>query len=353
MTSVRDRRLHPAAWWLWAAGLALACSHTTNPVLLLLAISVAGLVVVRCRVEAPWSRSFGVLLRLGALVVVVRVVFSIVLAAPGGTHVLLTLPTIALPGPLESLHLLGPLTAEALLAALYDGLRLAAILACIGAAASLASPSRLLATLPAAAYEAGVAVVVATTFTPLLVEDLGRIRQARRLRGRPTTGLRALRETIVPVLEGALERSITLAAAMDSRGYGRRAPVPTPLRVVTRSLVLAGLLATAMGTYGVLAAGTPAVLGVPLLLAGAVAVLVGLALTGRRVQRTRYRPERWTTRSITVAVSGLAAGLLFVLMAGDPGLLGPISPPAWPSLPPAGTAIALAALPAAVAGARG
>ena len=350
---MRDRRLHPAAWWLWAGGLAVACSRTTNPVLLLLAISVAALVVERCRTDAPWSRSFGTLLRLGALVVLVRVVFSIVLAAPGGTHVLLVLPALSLPGPLAGLHLLGPLTAEALLAALYDGLRLAAILACLGAAASLASPRRLLATLPAAAYEAGVALVVATSFTPLLVEDLSRIRQARRLRGRSTSGLRALRETMVPVLEGALERSITLAAAMDSRGYGRRRSAPPALRAMTTGLLLAGLLATGMGAYGVLAAGSPPLLGAPLLLAGVVGAAGGLLLAGRRVPRTRYRPERMTPRSVTVTASGLLAGLIVVLWGGEPGLTGPVSPPAWPDLPPvAGLAIALAALPAAVAGRR-
>jgi energy-coupling factor transport system permease protein len=250
-------------------------------------------------------------------------------------------------------HLLGPLTAEALLAALYDGLRLAAILACVGAAASLASPSRLLATLPTAAYEAGVAVVVATTFTPLLVEDLGRIRQARRLRGRPTSGITALRATVVPVLEGALERSITLAAAMDSRGYGRRAPTSPRRRALTTSLVLGGVLATAVGTYGVLAAGTPTPLGVPLLIAGLLTCLTGVVIAGRRVQRTRYRPERWTPRSLLVAASGLAAGLLLVLLAGDPGLVGPISPPQWPGLSPlAAAALLLPALPALVAGAR-
>ncbi len=30
------RTLHPAAWWLWALGLAVTASQTTNPLLLVL-----------------------------------------------------------------------------------------------------------------------------------------------------------------------------------------------------------------------------------------------------------------------------------------------------------------------------
>lgn len=76
------------------------------------------------------------------------------------------------------------MTLEALLFALYDGLRLATLLICVGAANALASPARLLRILPGALYEAGVAVVVAMTFAPNLVQDVERLRAARRLRGR-------------------------------------------------------------------------------------------------------------------------------------------------------------------------
>ena len=39
------RLLHPAAWWAWAIGLAMAASRTTNPLLLALVLAVAGYVV--------------------------------------------------------------------------------------------------------------------------------------------------------------------------------------------------------------------------------------------------------------------------------------------------------------------
>ena len=67
------------------------------------------------------------------------------------------------------------------------------------------------------------AVVVALTVAPQLVESVLRVRRARRLRGgagaRPAGAAAAC---CCPVLEDALDRSLRLAAAMDSRGYGRR-----------------------------------------------------------------------------------------------------------------------------------
>ncbi len=101
------------------------------------------------------------------------------------------------------------------------------ILLCFGAANSLASPYRLLRSLPAVLYETGVAVTVALSFTPELVQSIGIVRQARRQRGIPTKGLRGMRGVAVPVLESALDRSLQLATSMDARGYGRRISVGT------------------------------------------------------------------------------------------------------------------------------
>ena len=75
------------------------------------------------------------------------------------------------------------MTREALLAGLYDGLRLAAIVICIGAANSLANPKRLLKSLPPALYEIGTALVIAVTILPQLADSARRVRRAQSLRG--------------------------------------------------------------------------------------------------------------------------------------------------------------------------
>ena len=343
------RWTHPAAWWAWALGLATAASRTSNPLLLLLIIGVAGWVVARRRPDAPWSRSYAVFLKLGLVVVGLRVVFEVVLGSGIGQHVIVTLPEIPLPSWFAGVSLGGPVTLEEVLFAAYQGLVLATMLACVGAANSLANPSRLLASVPAALYEVGVAVVVAMTFAPQLVDDVTRVRTARRLRGRSERGVRAFAGSVMPVLEGALERAVNLAAAMDSRGYGRIGAVSPALRRSAAGLLLGGLLGIALGVYGLLDDGTAGSFALPLLLIGAAAGATGLALAGRRSIRTRYRPDPWALPEWLVTLAGVVpAGVLVAVSVTDPAsLVGPTSPPAWPALP---LVPALAVLAAALAG---
>ncbi|MEU0805563.1 energy-coupling factor transporter transmembrane component T [Streptomyces sp. NPDC005970] len=331
--------LHAGAWWLWALGLATAASRTTNPLLLGLLVGVAGYVVAARRTDAPWARSYGAFLKLGLLVLAIRLCFAVLLGSPiPGTHVLVTLPEIPLPDWAQGVRIGGRVTAEGLVFALYDGLKLATLLVCVGAANALANPARLLKSLPGALYEAGVAVVVAMTFAPNLVSDVQRLRAARRLRGRPDRGVRALLQVGLPVLEGALERSVALAAAMDARGYGRTAQVPPAVARATAALTLGGLLGVCAGTYGLLAA-QGAGFGLPVLLAGLAAALGGLWLGGRRSVRSRYRPDRWDARAWLVAGSGVAvAGLMiwaasYAPQALDPPAVPLTSPvlPLWPA----------------------
>lgn len=333
--ATRSTALHAGAWWLWALGLATAASRTTNPLLLLLLVAVAGYVVAVRRTDAPWARSYGTFLKLGLAVLAIRLLFAVVLGSPiPGTHLLFRLPEVPLPHWAQGVRLGGRVTAEALLFALYDGMKLAALLVCVGAANSLANPARLLKSLPGALYEAGVAVVVAMTFAPNLVADVQRLRSARRLRGRPDKGVLALLQVGLPVLEGALERSVALAASMDARGYGRSAQLPPAVRRTTAVLTLGGLLGVCAGTYAVLSASGGGY-GVPVLLLGLAAALAGLRLGGRRSIRTRYRPDRWGARAWLVSGSGAAVAALMV-WAGSyaPGaLLPPAFPLAAPTLP--------------------
>ncbi|MGA5900135.1 CbiQ family ECF transporter T component [Streptomyces venetus] len=348
----RRGQLHPGAWWLWSLSLGTAATRTTNPLLLTLLITVSAYVVATRRPNTPWSRSYGAFVKLALAVLLIRLLFATVLGSPiPGTHTLLTLPELPLPAWTQGIRLGGEVTAEALTFALYDGLKLATLLICVGAANALANPSRLLKSLPGALYELGVAVVVALTFAPNLIADVQRLRAARRLRGRPDKGVRGLLHVGLPVLEGALERSVSLAAAMDARGYGRTAQVPAAVRRTTAALTLGGLLGVCAGTYGLLTAegGT---YGLPVLLTGLTTALAGLRLGGRRSPRTRYRPDRWDLRAWLVAASGVAvAALLTIAATRDPASLHPgvvpLVAPTLPLWPAAGVLLGL--LPAFVA----
>ncbi|OMI40848.1 putative integral membrane protein [Streptomyces sparsogenes DSM 40356] len=341
------RTLHPVAWWVWALALATAVSRTNNPLLLFLVLAVLGYVVSARRTEAPWARGFKYYLYLALTVVAIRVVFRAVFAT-GITprdHFLFSLPHIPTPHWYAGIRIGGPVSLEAVLSAATDGLRLACMLCCIGAANTLANPKRALRVLPGALYELGVAVTVAISVAPQLVQSVQRVARARKLRAGRTRGMRALRGIVVPVLEDALERSLRLAAAMDSRGYGRAGTATRRSRRITGALMLLGMCGLCAGAYGLLDATAPAFLGLPAMGLGAVLCVAGLRLGGRRVTRTTYRPDPWRLPEWAVAGSGvLSAILLFSNLGYDPAQLNStFYPLTWPGLPLVPTAAILLA----------
>jgi energy-coupling factor transport system permease protein len=350
------RSLHPGAWWLWAGGLAAAAMRTTNLLLLGLIIAVVALVVAARRSAAPWSRSFGVFVRLAVFVVLFRMVLQILIGARVAGTTLFTLPSVDLPSWMAGMSLGGRVTAEALVASLQQGVLLATVLLCFGAVNSLCSPYRMLQALPAALYEAGVAVTVALTFAPQAVIELGRVREARRLRGRPVSGLAFLKGLALPVLEGGLDRSVALAASMDSRGYGRRAAASTRARRVATAATLIGLLAVAVGLYGVASVSGPGALGLPLLAVGAALLALTLFAGGRRSPRTRYRPDPWRGPEWVVSASGLVALAAMIVAGRLPGgsaaLQPSTTPLRWPTVPVVAVVGILVALLPAVAAPR-
>lgn len=343
--------MHPLAWWAWALGLAVATTRTTNPLVIGLVLAAVVLVVVARRQDAPWGRAFRGYLVLAVLVVAVRVLFYVVVGIKTPGTVLVDVPRVALPDWAVGVELFGPVTLTGLLVAGYSGLRLGTLIVCFGAANALANPRRALRSLPAALHQIGTAVVIGVSVTPALVTSSARIRRAQRLRGHDERGLRAVLRTVVPVVSDALDRALTLAASMDSRGYARAVAGSTDRRVV--ALLLGSLLAAAIGTYGLLDGTTPGWLGVPVLALGALAAAVGGTLAGRRVTRTRYRPDPWRRTETVVAACGLVAGgLLVTATATDPAALDPsLSPLGWPELPPiALVSVLLAAAPAVLGG---
>lgn len=342
------RALHPGAWWLWALGLSVASSRTTNPLILLLIIAVCCLVVMCRRANTPWAHAFRLYLYLGAFIVVIRVLFRIVFSGDGPT-ILFTLPTVSLPPRTLGIELLGPVSAEALLSGLYDGIRLAAMVICVGAANALANPKRLLAAVPSALYEIGVVLVVTVALFPQIAESIVRVRRAVDLRSGPGHGRAGIRRVLVPVLADALDRSLRLAAAMDSRGYGRRAGMSRAAGRITSLLMLLGVAGLAVGAYGTMDGSTPRYLGVPMLVVGIVAAVAGLRLAGGRIQRSRYRPDRWRLAETFTAACGVAVGVMLYLTGRvDPAVINPsLYPISWPSLSPVVlAAMIIAAAPA-------
>lgn len=345
------RLLHPAAWWLWALAMAVAASRTTNPFLLLLIICVVGWVVLERREVGMFNPLLAFLL-IGLFAIGLRIVMVTLFGdSVAGRVVIFRLPEVPLPEWSSGVRIGGAVTLEGVLFAVYDGLRMATILVCLGAANALASPRRLLRYVPATLHEVGTAVVVALTFAPQLVEDARRVRAARRLRGHTPRRITDLPRLAVPVLVGALERSLDLAASMESRGYGRVVHRTTGSTRLAGLLTVVGLTGLIVGLYGLLDATSPLLLGWPMLALGVVAALSALAVGVKQDQRTHYRRERWATHEWLLAVTAVVPALVMGVAAGAQwaGVVPPQVPAHLPVVPlPLVAAILVGALAVAV-----
>ncbi len=328
--------LHPVAWWAWAMALAVAAARAPGLGAATAVLVASVLVVTRCAGTAPTARLFPGYLLLGAGIVLARLVFHVLVGIkPPGT-VVLDLPVVRAPDWAVGVQLLGPVTTTGLATAATAGLQLAALVICFGAASALADPRRVLRSLPAAMHHLGTAVVIAVSVTPQLVTAAATVRRAQRLRGTPERGWRAVRATAMPVLTDALDRSIALAASMDTRGFARAGAGRRSHRY---GLLLGlALVALALGTYGLLAGGPGWGGGLMLGVGTGVGVAVAV-LAGRQVRHTRYRPDPWgALETRTTAAGVVAAGLLILGPSFADGTMRSVAVPA--------AAFVVAALPA-------
>ena len=215
-------RFHPFAWWGWATLLSLALFMTQQPWFASGLILACTVLVSRFRGTDPWSRSFDVAMRFIFVIISIRMFIAVIFGVPIPGRTLFTLPTIQLPEWIAGIRLGGAVTLERLSSTFGEVLIIAAVVALFATATSLTSPHRLIRSLPLAFYQLGLILTIATSVFPQLVTSIKRIRLARRMRGQEVAGLRHWRKIAMPLLEDSLERSLDLAAAMESRGFGQR-----------------------------------------------------------------------------------------------------------------------------------
>jgi energy-coupling factor transport system permease protein len=179
---------------------------------------------LRAPVRRRWLYLAGALSSSAALLVVTPFVERL----PGATF--WTGPTLPVLGTLD-------VTSTELSGALFNALRLAAVTLAFAAYALLLDHDRLVQA-AGVARRSVLAVALATRLVPALERDAAGLVVALRGRGVEPRGLRGHARLLSPLLAGSLERSLSLAEAMEARGFGRpgatRLP-PPPWRARERA----------------------------------------------------------------------------------------------------------------------
>lgn len=158
---------------------------------------------------------------LAVVFIAARVIYRILFNGAGTVGpVLLELPSVRLPAPYAHVVFLGPVTSPGLWEAVVSALPIAGLILAFGLLNAFVDVARGFMRLARGGPFQGIArtLVVAWAALPALADAVASVRLAFRLRGE-RLGPRAL----VPVLERTLEHASRVAAALELRGYGRRA----------------------------------------------------------------------------------------------------------------------------------
>ncbi len=240
---------HPLFWWLWALTL-LVILLLSSSTLTSISISIGAIALVLMkRSNTYWYKSFRWSLRLAALAFTLRMAIGVVIGVPMPGQVLFTIPSIKLPDLFVGIRLGGDVTSQRLSAAFDEATLLVALILIFAAASALSNPHELLRVLPKKYYGMGLATVIASSVAPQSARSIERVRAARRLRGESSSGMASFRKVGIPVLEESLERSIDLAASLESRGYGY---FPNPSRYRRQIWRLQETLALAAPIYALI-----------------------------------------------------------------------------------------------------
>lgn len=269
--------LHPLIWWLWVLTLAVFVIKTDSALIAAAVACALALVVSKLKSNNYWSRTFLLSVKLAFFIVLIRMGIALLIGVPMPGTVIFRIPEFPLPSWMVGIRIGGAVTSQRLTTALHEVLIIASVILLFGAASSLASPHRLIRSLPRAIFKLGVTLSVATSVLPQTVKSVSRIQSAKRLRGQDIRGLKSWRGIALPLLEESLERALDLATAMESRGYGyhgkttkyRAQKIQLVDLVITTSalylLLLSPLLATHFGAPALLVA-TLLIVALPILL---------------------------------------------------------------------------------------
>lgn len=309
---VRREPIHAVAWLVWALAAVATVELAPNPLYVAVVVGAAAVVVQAHAVDSALARAFPAIVALGVSFGLVRVVLTAA-TVHGNGSALFTTPTFTLPRLLGGFQVGGPVNSAVLAHSAGDAWVIVGVMAVFGAFNAVVSHYELVRVAPRAFYELGLIVTVALAFVPTTLGAVHSVREADRAR----TGGRVVRRgrlvrLVVPILESGMERAVTLAESMDSRGFARQtrgsAERAAGWSTLAALVALGGSFVALVGR----APGVAAALGS----IGAVTLVAAVGLGSRR-HRPRYRPARlrgvdWGVIAVSAAVPVCIAAVSLV-----------------------------------------
>jgi energy-coupling factor transport system permease protein len=299
--SRRSTELDPRCWLLWAVAASLPPLLGRNPWPLLVAlVSVVG-VRLAWAGEMRGGSSWSIYIRLAIIFSAIGILFN-VLTVRAGDRVL-----GAVPGWIPLLG--GELTLNAVAFGILSGFALV-VLVMVGATlGGLLDWSSLVRIMPDGLTSLTVAGSIAFAFIPQTTIAFHEIREAQAARGHRFRGARDLLPIIVPALGGGLERAMTLAEALESRGFGgieqtqasRFGAIPHYAAAIGIGLIAVATYAVAVGRLGLAAVVTAA---------AAVLLLISRFMGDHPIiVKTAYRSHRWWWGDLVTTAGAVIAAV--------------------------------------------
>jgi energy-coupling factor transport system permease protein len=331
---------HSVAWLAWAIAAAGAVQLAPSPVYVALVVGIAWVMVEAHAPDGPYRRAFPILVGLGCVFGIVRV-FMAALTTHNGLNILFTIPHATMPDALGGFTVGGSIESDVVLQAAAVAFTVIGVMAVFGAVNSIWSHYELVQSTPRSFYELGVVVTVALAYIPATIDSMRAVREADRARtgGQPVRRGRILR-SILPVLERGMERAVSLAESMDSRGFGIREADRADRQAAWCAVGALG----ALGVAFLALVGRQTTLALVCAAVAVLALLAGIALGARSTPRQHYRRRPLAAADwLMMGTAALSPLLLAVAdWSGASSLSWNASPLTWPPFDPL---VALAFLP--------
>lgn len=297
-------RIDTRAWLVWGAAASMPLLTGRHPLVIAQVLTIVLVVRAVC-LPLDKARGWSWLLRVAMITVPIGVLFNMLTVHAGDAELFRVPAGVPIVG--------GTVTWNAITYGLLSGVTIMTLIAVGTTVAAGMDWSALMRSTPVRASGIAVAGSVAWAFLPQMATSWREIREAQAARGHQWRGVRDIVPLAVPLMAGSLDRSITMAEALESRGFGASA-APRRSRRLPAIAQGAALTLVVLALY-LFTAGQPSK-AAGILLLSALAVIAWVS-TGRdvpRVQPTRYRTVAWTRQDalisfgavLTVVLTGLA-----------------------------------------------